>query len=71
MQTTEAPVHSYTCLEGQFDLMPDGRLFRTTDVRQEVPWFKDSKTGNPWIPRKRRTFVSLIKQSIRERDFQP
>lgn len=32
-------------------------------------WYKDQKTGKPWIPAKRKTFVSLVKQMVREGDF--
>ena len=34
------------------------------------PWYKNEK-GKPWIRAKRKTFVSLVKQSIREGDFEP
>lgn len=32
------------------------------------PWYKNEKTGNGWIP-KRKNFRSLVKQMIREGDF--
>lgn len=32
-------------------------------------WYKDQQTGKPWIPKKRKTFVSLVKQMVREGDF--
>ncbi len=66
----EIAKYDYTCLEGQFILSESGRLFRITDACQEVPWFKNSVSSKPWIPAKRRSFVSLIKQSIRDNDFQ-
>lgn len=33
------------------------------------PWYKDSKTGKPWLVRKFKNFKSLCKQAIREGDF--
>jgi hypothetical protein len=65
----EVAKYDYTCLEGTFILAESGRLFRVTDVCQEVAWFKENTTKKPWIPAKRRTFVSLIKQSIRDGDY--
>lgn len=32
-------------------------------------WYKDQKTGKPWIPAKRKTFVSLVKAMERDGDF--
>jgi hypothetical protein len=32
-------------------------------------WYKDEKTQKPWIPAKRKTFVALVKQMVREGDF--
>jgi hypothetical protein len=29
-------------------------------------WFKDTKTGKPWIPAKRKSFIGLIKQHLRD-----
>lgn len=61
--------YDYTCLEGTFVLTESGRLFRLTDVCEEVPWYKESISQKPLIPAKRRSFVSLIKQSIRDGDY--
>lgn len=35
----------------------------------ERDWYKNEKTGKPWFPAKRRSVVSLLKQSIREGDY--
>ena len=34
-----------------------------------VEWYKDQITGSPWLPRKRRTFVSLVKGMERDGDI--
>ena len=37
---------------------------------QRFPWFADSAaSGKPWVPEKRKSFVSLFKQKIREGEF--
>lgn len=50
-----------------FRLSTDGKL--TTGDGIEHPWYKDDRTGKPWIPKKMKTFKSLISQSIRDGDF--
>ncbi len=37
-------------------------------LEKTLEWYKDDKTGRPWIP-KRKNFVSLVKQMIREGDL--
>jgi hypothetical protein len=53
-------------------LTKHGKLFvKKTDKSpfQEHPWYKNTNNKEPWIPQKRKSFVSLIKMSIREGDF--
>lgn len=61
--------YEYDSSHGIFTLTEDGHLFRQTDVKREVNWFKDGRTRKPMIPAKRRSFVSLIKMMIRGGDF--
>lgn len=56
----------------QFRLTKDGILFvkhYKSHEWTERSWYKDQKTGKAWIPAKRKSFVSLIKQCIREGDY--
>lgn len=64
-----AYLYQYVCLEGTFALTPEGKLLHITDITKEVPWFKDTRTKKPMIPAKRRSFVSLVKQMIRDGDI--
>ena len=52
-----------------FYLLKDGKFFigRHPGDLQERDWHKNK--GGPWIPRKRQNFVSLVKQYVREGDF--
>jgi hypothetical protein len=55
-----------------FCLTAEGAFYVRTEAGvTNLDWYKDQKTGKPWIVRKRKTFVSLVKQSIREGDFTP
>lgn len=33
---------------------------------KEQDWYKDSKTGKPWLVRKRGSFIGLVKQILRD-----
>ena len=59
--TTDEAVYEY----GPFILHKSGRMTRNG---KECDWYKDEK-GRPWIPGKRKSFVSLVKQMEREGDF--
>lgn len=74
MDPTDSTLYDYDSHLGTFVLTRDGRFYlrpRAGGSIQSLPWYKDSKTGKPWIVAKRRTFVSLVKQGIREGDFAP
>lgn len=47
-------------------LYPDGTC---THKGRAVAWYKDQRTGKPWIPSKRKTFVSLVKGMERDGDI--
>lgn len=51
-----------------FQLHEDGKF--TVDGVERA-WFKTSlmPSAKPWIPAKRKSFVSLVRQSIREGDY--
>jgi len=42
----------------------DDGTFLIDGVKED--WYKDEKTGLPWIPKKRKTFISLVKQHLRD-----
>lgn len=54
-----------------FRITHDGKLlvrhYKTPEY-VERDWYKAEKTGKPWFP-KRRNVISLLKQSIREGDY--
>lgn len=50
----------------EFRLYENG-VFTVDDQIQ--PWWEERK-GKPWIPRKRKTFKSLVKQMIRDGDYE-
>jgi len=40
-----------------------------THKGRPVAWYSDQRTGKPWIPAKRKTFVSLVKGMERDGDI--
>ena len=72
MELSESILYDYDDGNRTFVLTNKGTFY----VRQGgkctvLEWYKDGRTGKRWIPARRRTFVSLVKQSIREGDFDP
>lgn len=58
-----------------FQLWSDGQLVvlrkqGNETTNRDLPWYTKKENGAPWIPAKRRSFVSLVKQMIREGDIE-
>jgi hypothetical protein len=69
-----ALVLKYETVEYIKDKMVEFRLYEdgTFTVNDKVkPWYKTSfaPNGKPWIPAKRKSFVSLVRQGIRDGDY--
>jgi len=66
--STERPIlHQYTHDRFTCTLFKDGE-FQVNG--KKANWFKDTATGQPWLPVKFKSFKSLCKQAIREGDFE-
>lgn len=64
-------VHDFDEGVFRFQLMDDGKFIIThkaTGAKMEARWFTDEK-GKPWIPKKRKSFKSLMKTCLKEGDF--
>lgn len=67
---------SYDMFTGTVKLYSNGYsdawlTFKHTDgTTRRLDWYKNERTGEPFIP-KRRNFISLVKQMIREGDLNP
>lgn len=62
--------YDYRDLDLSYELTSDGRLFvvnNQTNVRTERPWYKSGNES--WVPGKRKSFVSALKMSIRDGEF--
>lgn len=52
----------------EFRLYTDGTFTANDEVK---PWYKPSEKpdAKPWIPARRRSFISLVRQAIRDGDY--
>ena len=65
-------LYDYQDLDLTYELTKDGKLFVTnvkTGKKTEQPWFRNGNNGPPWIPAKRKSFVSSLKMGIRDGDY--
>ncbi len=62
MSENKEPLYDYL----DWKLYPDGQC---THKDKPVAWYKNSQTGKPWIPGKRKTFVSLVKGMEKDGDI--
>jgi len=65
-------LHEYLYYPLVFRLTEKGKLMvfnHRTNTETEQPWYSDTDTKKPWLVRKRKSFVSLIKGAIREGDY--
>lgn len=58
--------YEYPGNAGLFELSESG-IF--TLNKKEMPWYKNTENQKPWIPAKRKSFVSAVKMAEREGDF--
>ena len=61
---------SYISWPHEFILTEEGKLIvknLETKTERIMPWYEEK--GTPWIVRKRKSFIGLIKMGIREGDY--
>ena len=66
-------LHEYVRMPLRFRLTADGKLMvknlETGAQELERPWFKDDKTGKPWLVKSAKGFKGLVSMADRDGDY--
>ena len=65
-------VHHHIRWPLRFSLTAEGKLLvknMETEHEEERPWYKDEKTGKPWMVKKARSFKGLVAMEDRDGEY--